>query len=52
MDTTSATPVSDKAREDFYARAGTRNLSPLWLHLSRLVTKEPVTPVEAGDVAL
>ena len=45
MDTTSATPVSDKVREDFYRRAETRNLAPLWVHLSRMVTKEPVTPV-------
>jgi gentisate 1,2-dioxygenase len=44
MDTTNQT-ASVQGREEFYHRAGAQNLSPLWVHLSRMVTPEPVTPV-------
>ena len=45
MDTTDVKPAT-AGREEFYRRAGAENLAPLWTELSRLVTKEPVTPVK------
>jgi gentisate 1,2-dioxygenase len=45
MDTNQAT---EQERTEFYSRAGTQNLAPLWTVLHGLVTKEPVTPVKAA----
>src|SRR5271155_3664002 len=45
MDTNQTT---EQGRTEFYRRAGTQNLAPLWTVLHGLVTKEPVTPVKAA----
>jgi gentisate 1,2-dioxygenase len=36
--------AAEKGREEFYRRAGSRNLAPLWRVLGGLVTDEPATP--------
>jgi len=40
-------PEAEKGRQEFYGRAETQNLAPLWRVLGALVTDEPVTPVMA-----
>ena len=40
-------PEAEKGRQEFYGRAETQNLAPLWRVLGALVTDEPVTPVKA-----
>jgi gentisate 1,2-dioxygenase len=39
----SVTATLDERREDFYARAGTNRLAPLWRVLKGLVAKEPLS---------
>jgi len=38
---------AEKGRQEFYGRAVTQNLAPLWRVLGAIVTDEPVTPVKA-----
>ena len=39
-------------RQAFYDRIAPQSLAPLWERLHTLVTRAPVTPIQAGDLAL
>ena len=39
-------------RQAFYDRIAPQSLAPLWERLHTLVTRTPVTPIQAGDLAL
>ena len=39
---------AEKGREEFYHRAGTQHLAPLWRVLGGLVTPEPISPAKAA----
>ena len=38
--------AAEKGREEFYGRAGAKNLAPLWRVLGGLVTDQPATPCQ------